>query len=90
MNTEAIGDCMSPRWLPWTQRAFVFNITHPSSDVFLGIFDHDPERSPLQQLSTAVSDVHDSIGRVVVKVQKCKPNTTYLLTVSRPYTCEYD
>lgn len=82
VNTEVIANCMSPRWLPWTQRAFVFNIAHPCSDVFIGVFDHDPERSPLQQLGTAVSDVHDSIGRVVVKAQKFMPDTNYVLTVS--------
>jgi len=82
VNTDVIGNCLSPRWLPWTQRAFVFNIAHPSSDVFVGVFDFDPEASPLQQLSTAVSDVHDSIGRVVIKSQKFMPNTEYVLQVS--------
>jgi len=52
--------------------------------VFLGVFDFDPEFSPLQQLSTAVaySDVHDIIGRVVIKSQKFMPNTEYVLKVS--------
>ena len=60
----------------------MFKISHPSSDVFIGVFDHDPENSPLQQLSASLSDVHDSIGRVVVKAQKFMPDTNYVLTVS--------
>lgn len=74
-----IPDCLSPRWPPWTQRAFIFNISYPSSDIYLGVFDHDPERSPLQQLSRSISEIHDSIGRVVVKCDKLVPSTTYTL-----------
>jgi len=36
-NTDVIGNCLSPRWMPWCRRAFVFNICHPSSSLFLGL-----------------------------------------------------
>jgi hypothetical protein len=81
VNTDVIGDCLSPRWMPWTRRAFAFNISHPSSDLLLGLFDYDPELSPIQVLSRTTSDLHDPIGRLVVELSKFLPNTTYLLKV---------
>lgn len=79
VNTDVIVDSLSPRWMPWCQRAFAFNISHPSSDVFLGLFDHDLELNPLHLIS---STVHDPIGRLVINVCNFKPGTSYLLTVS--------
>lgn len=68
--------------MPWCHRAFAFNISHPSSDVYLGIFDYDPELSPLQIMSKAVSsDLHDPIGRIVIELSKYQANTTYVLKV---------
>lgn len=40
-RTDIIDDCLSPRWMPWSNRAFIFNIMHSSSQLFLGIFDCD-------------------------------------------------
>ena len=39
--TDVIIDRLSPRWMPWTQRAFILRMMHPSSQVFLGVFDYD-------------------------------------------------
>mmetsp|Transcript_19206 Transcript_19206/g.29587 ORF Transcript_19206/g.29587 Transcript_19206/m.29587 type:complete len:147 (-) Transcript_19206:36-476(-) len=50
--TDVIDDCLSPRWLPWTKRAFVFNMRHTSSNVYVGVFDND------------LTSDHDMIGRV--------------------------
>jgi len=63
MMTDVIGDTLSPRWMPWCRRAFAFRVSHPSSILTLGIFDYDPELSPLQVVSRATSSVHDPIGR---------------------------
>lgn len=82
VNTDVIPDSLSPRWMPWCHRAFAFNISHPSSDIFLGMFDHDPELSPLQLLSRATAALHDPIGRLIIKVDVLKPGTEYLLQVS--------
>ncbi len=81
MFTEVIGDTQSPRWMPWTRRAFQFKIEHPSSKLLLAVFDHDEARNPLQFLSRITHDLHDAIGRVVVDVSGLHPDTTYTLTV---------
>jgi len=41
VKTDKIDDCFSPSWLPWTQRAFIFHMTHPSSQIYLGVQDDD-------------------------------------------------
>jgi hypothetical protein len=68
VNTEVIMDSNSPRWMPWTQRAFIFNVHHPSSQVLVGIFDHDKGRSS------------DEIGRVAIDVSNFAPLTEYTLS----------
>lgn len=68
-RTDVINDCLSPRWLPWSQRAFIFNMMHTSSQLFLGVFDYD---------SNAFSD-HDFIGRVSVDLSNFQPDTVYVL-----------
>lgn len=83
VNTDVITDSLSPRWMPWCRRAFVFNIAHPSSDLLLGLFDFDPEVSPLQTVSRVVSSsVHDPIGRVVINVARFWQDTIYNVSVS--------
>lgn len=82
VNTDVIANTLSPRWMPWSQRAFAISISHPSSDVFIGFFDHDPELSPLQLASRATTTVHDPIGRLVINTDNFTPGTTYLLDVS--------
>jgi hypothetical protein len=56
--------------MPWSQRAFIFNVQHPSSQILLGIFDKDAE---------ALS-FHDEIGRVAIDVSRFVPGTEYTLT----------
>ena len=55
--------------MPWTMRAFCFHMRHPSSLLFLGVFDYD--EAPIEN--------HDAVGRVVINVANFQPNTTYLL-----------
>jgi hypothetical protein len=61
---------IDPKWMPWTKRAFIFNVCHPSSDLFIGVFDHD----------TGTVDDHDMIGRIAVNVSNLQPDTLYTLT----------
>jgi C2 domain len=71
VNTDVINDCLSPRWLPWTQRAFILNTMHPSSQLMIGVFDHD------QGVSGQTN--HDKIGRCVLNLTNARPNTVYTL-----------
>jgi Ca2+-dependent lipid-binding protein len=68
-RTDVINDCLSPKWLPWSQRAYIFNMMHTSSQLFLGVFDYDVNR-----LSS-----HDFIGRVSVDISNFQPDTVYVL-----------
>ncbi len=69
VKTDTIDDCLNPVWLPWSHRAFILNMGHASSQIFLGVFDFDVGFSH-----------HDIIGRVSVDVTNLRPNTEYLLS----------
>ena len=66
VNTEVIKNTLSPRWMPWTQRAFIFNVLHPSSDLMIGVLDYD---------SPALMARHDPIGRAEIDVTNMRPGT---------------
>lgn len=70
VNTEVINDVLSPRWMPWTQRAFIFHITHPSSQLMVGVFDYDSP-TPMAE--------HDAIGRAAIDITNFRPGTEYTL-----------
>lgn len=65
--TDTIDDCLSPRWMPWSKRAFIFNMMHTSSQLFLGVFDNDTYGG------------HDLVGRVSVDLSNFTPDSVYLL-----------
>ena len=69
-KTDIVDDCLSPRWLPWTQRAFIFNMDHSSSDIFVGIFDYDG----------TLGNQHDLVGRVAIEISSLRPMTDYVLS----------
>lgn len=69
VNTDVINNSENPQWMPWTQRAFVFNINHPSSQVLLGIIDYDG----------ALGGADDAIGRVSIDFSNFLPKTEYCL-----------
>lgn len=71
VNTDVINDCLSPRWLPWSQRAFVLNIRHPSSQMMIGVFDQDVGLA---------NPGHDFVGRTVVNLTNLRPETLYTKT----------
>uniref|UniRef100_A0A7S4EG04 C2 domain-containing protein n=1 Tax=Pseudo-nitzschia australis TaxID=44445 RepID=A0A7S4EG04_9STRA len=66
--TDVIDDELSPRWMPWTNRAFAFNVMHPASILYLGVFDFD------------VLGTHDPIGRVAVNVCNLQRDTIHTIT----------
>jgi hypothetical protein len=80
VNTDVIRDSLSPRWMPWSRRAFCFGVAHPQSNLFLGIFDHDMEKSPFKAVMRTVSKQHVPIGRCVVNLSMFLPETLYTLT----------
>lgn len=66
-QTDVIESCLSPRWLPWSGRAFTLHIKEQCAIVFLSVFDFDPK------------DSHSFIGRVAIPLVNFHPNTEYLL-----------
>ncbi len=68
-QTDVIADCLNPRWMPWSQRAFIFHVFHSSSQLFIGVFDNDAGMNP--------ADDHDPIGRVSVDVSNLRRDTIY-------------
>lgn len=68
-STDVVDDCLSPRWLPWMKRAFVFNMMHTSSNLNIGVFDYDP----------GYAGDHDICGRVSVDLANFLPDTEYIL-----------
>jgi C2 domain len=69
--TNVIDDELSPHWLPWTQRAFCFNLIHPASVLYLAVFDFDLGMGQ-----------HDPIGRVAVNVSNLQRDTIHTLKYS--------
>jgi len=69
VQTPVIDDELSPRWLPWTPRAFCINVMHPASVLYLGAFDFD----------LGLSD-HDPLGRVAIQLGNFQRDTDYTLT----------
>lgn len=89
VNTDIISNTRNPRWAPWCRRAFAFNVSHPSSNILLGLFDWDPEKSPVQVAMSFASDVHDPIARIMINVANAVSNCTYTTTVSKAMSlCE--
>ena len=68
VTTDVIRDTLNPRFMPWTRRAFKFNITHGSSPLYIGVFDYDKATR------------FDSIGRISIPLQHFSPNTEYNLS----------
>jgi hypothetical protein len=69
--TDVIDDELNPHWLPWTQRAFCFNMMHPASILYLAVFDFD----------IGIGQ-HDPIGRVAVNVSNLQRDTVHTLKYS--------
>jgi len=74
-KTDIIDDCLSPRWLPWMQRAFIFRMMHTSSNLHIAVFDFDP----------GFADDHDICGKISIDLANLVSGTEYLL-VSTAWT----
>jgi hypothetical protein len=68
VQTDVIHDCQNPIFLPWTQRAFLFNRMHPLSTLYIGVYNHN--YGPFH---------HGNIGRIAIDIRKFDPNTIYTL-----------
>mmetsp|Transcript_23343 Transcript_23343/g.36135 ORF Transcript_23343/g.36135 Transcript_23343/m.36135 type:complete len:1112 (+) Transcript_23343:197-3532(+) len=66
-RTHTVDDCLSPRFMPWSRRAFILNMMHTSSQLFVGVFDSDPHTA------------HELIGRVSVDLTNLIPNMIYTM-----------
>ena len=70
-KTDVIDNKNNPRFLPWTNRAFVLHSHYPSSVINLGVFDHDA--------GIGFVGGHDFIGRTSVDLATVRPGTEYTL-----------
>ena len=75
VHTDVVFDCLSPRFMPWTQRAFLFHIKHPSDLINIGIFDFGASNSV--DLSNLIGD--ERIGQISIGISTLKPSTEYIL-----------
>jgi len=66
-RTHTIDDCLSPRFMPWCRRAFIFNMMHTSSQLFVGVFDADARTQ------------HELIGRVSIDLTNFIPGMVYTM-----------
>jgi len=76
VNTDVINDCLSPRWMPWSRRAFVFNVLHPSSQFYISVMDYD------EIIPGNPKPSHDKMGRCILNPTNARPNTTYTMRYS--------
>jgi len=67
-QTDVIDDCLNPIWMPWTQRAFAFNITHALSSLYIAAMDYD------------LGSNHEAIGRICINLNQFDSNVSYILT----------
>ena len=69
VQTEVIDDSCSPIWPPWSSRAFVFQMKHPSTAVYIGVADYDV--GPLE---------HECIGRISIHLGRFSHGVLHTLT----------
>ena len=68
VETSIIDDELNPHWPPWTQRAFVLRMMHPSQVLYLSVFGY--KRGLLS---------HTPIGRVEINPINLQRDTEYNL-----------
>ena len=69
-TTDVIPDNLNPGWLPKTRRACILPLRNAYSQVFVGTFDYDGEKSG-----------DDFLGRVVVDIPQLRPGLVYDVTL---------
>lgn len=70
-DTSVIDDELNPHWPPWTQRAFILRMMHPSQVLFIAVFGY--KRGLLS---------HVPIGRVEINPSNLQRDTEYHLSYS--------
>ncbi len=92
VSTDALPNCNSPLFMPWSKRAFKFTMKHSYSPVFIGVFDYNDRKTGLGGLLTNKHSKrkrnYNEIGRCVISVQKLKPNVTYNMVYDLYQTTE--
>lgn len=68
VQTDVIDDRLSPIWPSWSKRAFIFNMHHPYSQIFVAVNDFDVGNS-----------AHDGIGRIAINMNHFKSDVVYTL-----------
>jgi C2 domain len=76
VNTSICVDNLSPRWMPTDLRAFVFHVHHPSSHLYIGVFDYSPTNRPFNRFR---NHIHTPIGRVLINLTQLHFDTLYTL-----------
>lgn len=80
-QTDVVTDCLSPRWLPWSQRAFVFRMSHPCVPLHLAVFDYDD----IPLVGSLVDEIldwtqhNDRLGQLTIGLTNFRPSTDYVL-----------
>eukprot|EP00986_Skeletonema_menzelii_P003510 scaffold1089_cov131-Skeletonema_menzelii.AAC.3 len=69
VQTDVIDDSLSPMWPCWSTRAFKFQMSHPSTAIFIAVADYD----------VGILE-HETIGRVAIQLNKLSPGLIYTLT----------
>jgi len=70
VQTPVIHNSLGPKWMPWSGRAFQFQIAHPTSILFLGILDYDE----------LTIQPHDPISKIEIYPSDYEADTVYHLT----------
>jgi len=73
--TDIIPDNLNPAWLPLTRRACIFPLKNAYSQVYVGVFDDDGDKSD-----------DDFIGRVVIDTPQLKSGFSYDITLPLRHT----
>lgn len=80
VNTSFIPDCLNPRWMPTgDHRAFVFGVQHPSSHLYVGIFNHNSTAKIFKPINAFQEWIHTPVGRVKINLTQLHPDTLYTL-----------
>lgn len=94
VSTDALSNCNSPLFMPWSKRAFKFTMKHSHSPVFVGVFDYNDRKTGLgfggllSNKNIKKKRNYNEIGRCAISVQKLKPNVTYNMVYDLYQTTE--
>jgi C2 domain len=80
VNTSYISNSLNPRWMPsGDNRAFVFGVKHPSSHLYVGIFNHNSTDAIYKPFNIFQEWIHTPVGRVLINLTQLHPDTLYTL-----------